>query len=106
MRNIVHTDQLPFFGEHLPLVSHDEHLGHTLHEDGTMDLDARRKRRDYIDKTSEIRKTFHFAHPHQIMKEAQVYTSYAYGYFKSWNTFVELAWDVPQETFTHIAKMS
>ena len=51
------------------------------------------------------------------MKAAQVYSSDAYGfmlydfssqtsqsYFKSWNTFVKLAWDVPRETYTYIVE--
>ena len=82
-----------------------------------MDLDARRKRAQYIDKTSEIRETFHFAHPNQILKAAQVYASDAYGFmlydfssqtsqsfFNSWNTFVKLAWNVPRNTFTYIVE--
>ena len=90
------------------------HLRHTLSKDCTMDQDARCKRAQFIDRTSEIRETFHFAHPKQIIKAGQVYASDAYGfmlydlssqssqsYLKSWNTFVKLAWNVPLDTYTY-----
>ena len=79
-------------------------MGHTLQQDCTMDLDDRRKRASFIDKSPDIRDTFHFAHPEQVMKTCQVYVSDAYGFMlydltsqdiqscmKSWNTFVKLA---------------
>ena len=101
----------------LPWVNSAEHLGHTLHKDCTMDMDARTKRASYIDKTCDIRNTFNFAHPDQILKAGQVYCSDAYGfmlydlssqasqsYFKCWNTFVKLAWDVPLNTYTYLVE--
>ena len=82
-----------------------------------MDQDARRKRAQFIGKSSDIRETFRFAHPEQIMKAAQVYVSDAYGimlydlssqasqsYMKSWNTFVKLAWEVPRDTYTYLVE--
>ena len=83
-----------------------EHLGHTLSKDCTMDMDkdAGVKRAQFIDRTSDIRETFGFAHPEQILKAGQVYASDVYGFMlydlssqssqshlKSWNTFVKLA---------------
>ena len=116
-RNVVLPDPLHLRGEQLPWVSTVEHLGHTLQQDCTMDLDARRKRASFIDKSSDIRDTFHFAHPEQVMKACQVYVSDAYGfmlydltsqasqsYMKSWNTFVKLAWDVPRSTYTYLVE--
>ena len=110
-------DPLLLFGEELPLVNSAEHLGHTLHKDCTMDQDARQKRAQFIDRTSELRSVSGFAHPEQIIKAAQVYASDAYGfmlydfssqasqsYFKSWNTFVKLAWNVPLNTYTYLVE--
>ena len=117
IRNANLPDPLSLFGEELPWVNSAEHLGHTLHKDCTMDMDARIKRAAYIDKTSDIRNIFSFAHPVQILKAGQVYCSDAYGfmlydlssqgsqsYLKSWNTFVKLAWDVPRNTFTYLVE--
>jgi hypothetical protein len=116
-RNVVLPDPLQLAGELLPWVSSAEHLGHTLHQDCTLDLDAKRKRASFIDKSSDIREGFNFAHPEQIMKAAQVYVSDCYGfmlydlasqssqsYLKSWNTFVKLAWEVPRDTYTYLVE--
>ena len=117
MRNVNTPDPLTLFGEELPWVDHAEHLGHTLHKDCTMDMDARIKRAAYIDKTSDLRDLFKFANPEQILKAGQVYCNDAYGfmlydlssqasqaYLKSWNTFVKLAWDVPRDTYTYVVE--
>ena len=82
-----------------------------------MDQDASCKRAQFIDRTSDIRETFIFAHPNQIIKAAQVYASDGYGFMlynlssqsnqsypKSWNTFVKLAWNVPLDTYTYIVE--
>ena len=116
-RNVQLPDPLQLNGEDLPWVATAEHLGHTLHQDCTMDQDARVKRAKFIDKTCELRETFDFAHPEQVIKAAQVYASDAYGsmlynfssnasesFFKSWNTFVKLAWNVPRDTYTYIVE--
>ena len=67
-RNVVLPEPLHLRGEQLPWVTTVEHLGHTLQQDCTIDLDDRRKRASFIDKSSDIRDTFHFAHPEQVMK--------------------------------------
>ena len=118
-RNVILPDPLQLFGEELPWVDSAAHLGHTLHKDCTMDLDAKQKRAQFIDKTSDLRTVFEFAHPDQIIKAGQVYASDAYGfmlydltsqasqsYFKSWNTFVKLSWDVPLDTYTYLVENS
>ena len=110
-------DPLHLLGEELPWVNSVEHLGHTLQQDCTMDLDAKHKRAAFIDKSSDIRDVFHFAYPEQKLKACQVYVSDVYGfmlydlasqasqsYLKSWNTFVKLAWDVPRDTYTYLVE--
>ena len=47
----------------LPWVQQADHLGHTLHEDGTMRQDIRQKRAQFIDSSVKIGETFGFAHP-------------------------------------------
>ena len=82
-----------------------------------MDHDATIKRARFIDKTLELRETFAFAMPGQILKAVQIYASDCYGvmlydlssqssesYFKAWNTCVKLAWNVPRSTFTYIVE--
>jgi hypothetical protein len=116
-RNVQLPDPLQLFGADLPWVASAEHLGHTLHKDCTMDLDAKIKRGRFIEKTCELRETFDFAHPEQVIKAAQVYASDAYGsmlydltssasesFFKSWNTFVKLSWNVPRNTYTYLVE--
>jgi hypothetical protein len=118
-RNVVLPDLLQLSGELLPWVSSAEHLSHTFHQDCTLDLDAKRKRDSFIDKSCDIREGFNFAHPEQIMKAAQFYVSDAYGfmlydlasqssksYLKSCNTFVKLAWEVPHDTYTNLVENS
>ena len=62
-RNVILHDPLQLFGEELPWVNSAEHLGHALHKDCTMDLDARQKRAQFIDRTSDLRGIFNFACP-------------------------------------------
>ena len=54
-RNVQLPDPLQLFGADLPWVASAEHLGHTLHKDCTMDLDAKIKRGRFIEKTCELR---------------------------------------------------
>lgn len=42
--------------------------------------DAKQKRAQFIDISSDLREVFKFAHPEQIMKAVQVYASDAYGF--------------------------
>lgn len=75
------------------------------------------KRAQYIEKTTEIRNTFSWAHPSQKLKAANIYAGDFYGsnlwqlnsntaemYFKSWNTFVKLSWGVPRSTHTYLVE--
>ena len=87
------------------------HLGHELHESGTMDYDAVVKRATFIKQSVEIRETFGFASPVEILTALKVYCSSFYGsmlwdlggdlaqqYYNAWNTCVKLAWQVPRAT--------
>ena len=114
-RHVVLPDPLQLNGVDLPWVASADHLGHSLHQDCTMEQDSKVKRVKFIEKTCELRETFDFAHPELIIKAAQIYASDAYGFmlynlssissesfYKCWNTFVKLAWNVPSSTFTFV----
>ena len=110
-------DPLTLLGQQLPWVASADHLGHVLHQSGTMDQDALVKRARFIDKTIGIRESFSFAYPDQIMRAVQVYACDGYGsmlydfstsscesLFKSWNTCIKLIWGVPRSTFTYLVE--
>ena len=76
-----------------------------------MDYDCKRKRAQFIDNSTDIRETFSFAHPDQVLTAINVYAGHFYGgmlwdfssdacgqMFRSWNTCLKLAWNVPRST--------
>ena len=105
---------LTLYGKELPWVSTGTHLGHEIHESGTMDLDTRVKRANFIEKSSDIRETFSFASPVEVLQAVKVYACSWYGsmlwdlkgdttkqVFSAWGTCVKLAWHVPRQTHTY-----
>ena len=79
-----------------------------------MDNDARCKRGSFISKSTDIREMFNFAYPGQVLSAVSTYTCHFYGamlwdlfgdpagqVFRSWNTCVKLAWDVPRGTHNY-----
>ena len=52
------------------------HLGHELHQSCNMDFDAKCKRADFIDKSTDIRMMFSFAHPHQVLTAVSTYAGH------------------------------
>ena len=113
----VKPDHLMLLGERLPWVASADHLGHVLHESGTMDQDAMVKRARFIDKTVGIREAFSFAYPCQVIRAVQIFACDAYGsmlydftsascesLFKSWNTCIKLIWGVPRSTYTYLVE--
>ena len=73
-----------------------------------MELDAKIKRADFIDKTVNIRETFSFALPAQVIQAIDKYCGDHYGgmlwsfdgqgagqYFRCWHRCIKLIWDVP-----------
>ena len=57
----------------LPWVETATHLGHELHQQCTMEYDARCKRANFIEKTTSIRETFNFARPEQKLSAISIY---------------------------------
>ena len=108
---------LTLCGRDLPWVSTATHLGHELHESGTMDHDAVVKRATFIKQSVEIRETFGFASPVEILTALKVYCSSFYGsmlwdlsgdkaghVFNAWTTAVKLAWRVPRGTRSYLVQ--
>ena len=108
---------LQLAGKDLPWVETAEHLGHTLSQLTNMEKDCHRARGRFISNTIDVREKLNFAHPHIKMKAVQIMCMDAYGsmlwdlgsssseqFFKSWNTCVKLAFDVPRSTFTYLVE--
>ena len=101
-------------GKQLPWVESAVHLGHVLHQSGTMEQDIRTKRARFIDESVEVRETFGFASPAEVLHAVKLYVGSHYGsmlwnfgsdmakqYFNAWSTCVKLAWQVPRATHTY-----
>ena len=90
------------------------HLGHELHESGAMDHDITVKRAEFINKSTEIRETFSFASPVEVLRSLEVFAGDLYGsnlwqlcggmakqVYHAWDTNIKLAWGVPRGTHTY-----
>ena len=108
---------LQLCGRPLPWVERADHLGHSLHQDGTMDHDCLEKRAHFIDSSVKIRETFYFAHPAEQIAATEKYCTAAYGsnlwdlgspaarmMVNAWRTGHKLAWAVPRSTHTYLVE--
>ena len=97
-------------------VSHVYH-GNGAHETFYIILlvNCKVKRAMFIDTSTDIRETFSFAHPDQILSAVNLYAGHFYGGMlwdfggnrfsqlcNSWNICVKLAWNVPRSTHTYL----
>ena len=110
-------EPLQLCGKNLPWVTSAVHLGHEIHQSGNMEHDCRIKRALFIDSSIEIRETFSFAHPSQVLSAVQKYSLHCYGsmlwdlgssatgqFCRAWNTCVKLTYRVPRSTHTYIVE--
>ena len=101
-------------GKELPWVESALHLGHVLHESGSMDQDVKVKRATFIEESTKVRETFEFASPTEVLRAVKVYVGSHYGsnrwqldshmskqYFSAWRTCLKLARQLPRSTNTH-----
>ena len=108
---------LQLCGSPLPWVDRAEHLGHTLHQDGSMRQDCREKRAQFIDTSTRIREAFSFAHPTEQILAVEKYCNAIYGsnlwelsgkeagmVVSVWQTGHKLAWDVPRNCHTYLVE--
>ena len=105
-------------GSPLPWVASASHLGHTLHESGLMDSDILAKKAQYISQSLNVRDTFKFASPVEVLGALNTYCSSYYGclagwdlggelanqFYNCWKTNVKLAWSVPRATRTYLVQ--
>ena len=111
LRNTAKPANLKLYGQDLPWVSSATHLGHELHESADMEHDCKCKRAKFIDSSTNIRETFDFADPEQMLNAVQIYCSDFYGsmlwdlfgdeaakFYRCWNTLCKLCWDLPRST--------
>ena len=103
-------------GDHdLPWVEHATHLGHELHQLCSMEYDANIKRAQFIENSVQIRETFGFAGPPEVLQAVQTYASHWYGsmlwdlfgekanqVYRSWSTCVKLTWNIPRSTHSFL----
>ena len=106
---------LTLYGRELPWVATSTHLGHELHETGSTEHDAQVKRAIFIGNSVEIRESFSFASPVEVLSAIKTYCCSFYGsmlwdlggegasmVFNSWTTGVKLTWGVPRATRTFL----
>ena len=116
-KNLSKPAPLSLCGRDLPWVPTATHLGHELSETGSMEQDAKVKRATFISRSVEIRETFKFASPVEVLHAMKVYCSSFYGcmlwdlawegathVFNSWNTGTRLNWSVPRATRTYLVQ--
>ena len=115
--NLIYPVKLQLNGKDLPWVTNATHLGHELRQNGKMDQDIRIKKARFINDSVEVRDTFSFAHPEQILQAVRTYCGHQYGsmlweinsdmcgqYCRTWNTYVKLTYDLPRGTHTYIVE--
>ena len=114
-KNLSKPVPLTLCGQKLPWVSTATHLGHELHESGSMEHDAEIKKAMFINQSVEIRETFNFASPNEVILALKVYCTSFYGcmlwdlggekasqVFNAWKTAIKLTWRVPRATRTFL----
>ncbi len=108
---------LQLCGRPLPWVERADHLGHTLHQDGSMAHDCLEKRAQFIDSSVKVREAFSFAHPAEQISAVEKYCTAAYGsnlwdlsgaetkmFVNAWRTGHKLAWRAPRSTHTYLVE--
>ena len=113
LRNRQKPAALCLYGVELPWVASATHLGHDLHQDASQSLITNVSVASFIQNSTNVRETFKFADPAQIPQAVKVYCCDFYGsmlwdlygdqaeqMYRTWNTCVKLAWDVPRSTDT------
>ena len=79
VRNVVYPAPLKLNNQDLPWVETASHLGHELHQQCDMTYDCKIKKAEFINSSTDIRETFSFAHPDQILRATSLYAGHFYG---------------------------
>ena len=117
LKKVVFPAPLVLNGVRLPWREKAVHLGHTLHQDLTLDADVKEKRARFIAKSVEVRSQFAFAAPPQILKAVQILACDAYGsmlwrldspaassFFNAHTSCVRRVYRLPLNTFTFLVE--
>ena len=72
-KNLQKPAPLLLDGKVLPWVESAAHLENVIHEQGTMEKDAKIKRASFIRESTELRETFGFASPTEILISVRLY---------------------------------
>jgi hypothetical protein len=81
-RNLQKPAPLLLDGKVLPWVESAAHLGNVILESGTMDKDAKLKRASFIRESTELRETFGFASPSEVLRSVAVTMAACSGSFR------------------------
>ena len=86
-----------------------------ISEDCNMEVDMKVKRAEFIRISTDIRESFNFAQPNQILQAVRTYCGSIYGamtwslfsdkarqVFNCWSTCVKLSWGVTRSTHTYL----
>ena len=117
VRRVVYPSPLVLNGVTLPWRESAIHLGHTLHQDLTFNLDATVRRATFISRSVEVRSQFSFAAPSQILMAVRLLCCDSYGsvlwrlssqsvnsYFKAYSSCVRRIYRLPLNTFTYLVE--
>ena len=96
LTNVDYPDNLQLYDHVLPWVQQADHLGHVLSQLCNMESNARIMKAKYIEKTIDVRETFSFAHPEQILRALDIFTSDCYGLFmlQDLKSLFSLIWQI------------
>ena len=117
-KRLAKPDPILLCGRFLPWVASASHLGLELHESGEMTYDSKVKRAQYIGRSVEVRDSFGFASPPEVLTALNLYCSSYYGCLAGWDlgsaasaayysaqtVGVKLAWGVPRATHTYFVQ--
>ena len=104
-------------GNVLPWRESATHLGHKLHQDLTMNADAKEKRARFISRSVEVRSQFSFAAPPQILRAVRILACDAYGsvlwrldsptssaFFNAYTSCIRRIYRLPVSTHTYLVE--
>jgi hypothetical protein len=114
VKGLAKPKELLLAGKPLPWVAQATHLGHELHESGSMDLHVNRMRGALIGRYLDVQDAFGFASPNDVLAAIKLYCSDLDGGLLAsdpirklcncWFRAVKTVWDLPLHTHTANAR--
>jgi hypothetical protein len=113
VKGLAKPKQLMLAGKKLPWVAQATHLGHELHESGSMDLHVNKMRGALIGRYLDVQDAFGFASPNDVLAAIKLYCGDLYGGMLArldsdpirklcncWSRAIKTVWDLPLHTHT------